>query len=137
MFYLKPSNLAQSKYSDAIMFLKVTKNRESKCYVKINYYCKNLMSANNKELRYDLIRNIRLIEDRIRIKLILLEIEEKQEMSSLLRIKEPHTLIVPNFLVQGKLTKVKHTVIIAQDKLNEVNNEQSMMKKSNVSFMNR
>ena len=66
------------------------------------------MKANNKELRYDLIRNVRLIEDRIRVKLILLEIEQKQEMSSLLRIKEPHTYIVPNFLPLTKEIQEKY-----------------------------
>ena len=95
---------------------------------------------------------IRLIEDRIRIKLMLLEIDEKKVLSDLIVLQEPHKIIIPNFIIQSKHcaeenikcqncknSKRKENIVITIDKLNETgqDHQNSLLKRSNFSFMTR
>jgi len=86
--------------SDAIMFLKVTKTaaqlQQHTCFIELIYYSAcfgrtlNLM----RSLRQSLLKKLKQIEDRIKVKLILMQIDERKELSDLLRIEQPQSIIV-------------------------------------------
>jgi hypothetical protein len=98
------------------MFLKVTQNSERiepnknydmhVCFIEIVYYS-NIWEHGPQcpgKQRQKLLEKLDEVQDRVKIKLILLEIDEKKEMNKQLCIKEPQQVIVTHLGTKNKGT---------------------------------
>lgn len=98
------------------MFLKVTQNSERiepnknydmhVCFIEIVYYSNTWEHGPQcpGKQRQKLREKLDEVQDRVKIKLILLEIDEKKEMNKQLCIKEPQQVIVTHLGTKNKGT---------------------------------
>lgn len=129
IFYLKknldfdcdchPEPHNHSQQPNAIMFLKITQNQQKNCFIEVVFYS-NIWEHSPQcpiKQRQNLLKNLKQIQDRVKIKLILLEIDEKKEMNKYLCIKEPQQVIVTHLGTKNKGTY--DSIIIRQDSLDK------------------